>query len=420
MKKIKLRVSGNVAEITECPEIITSGTVGLPVEFAFDESWEDLNRLAVFRAGDMTLTVEEPAVVPWEVLETPNVWLKIGVYGVNADGTVVIPTLWANVCVIHTGANPDGESAAAPTLTVGQKLLSEVSGIAAGAAAAAAAVDSHISNGENPHGVTAEQIGAAPSGFGLGEASSVLTQWDSISANGFYRAHTDSPDGRYWYGLHCNEDGKHMTQIAFRRQVVAGKPAVWAIRQKNVDSGFEPWEYVNPPYKEGVEYLTIEQWGEKALYKKMENGIVYQRIDGQTEWQEVPSPKTIVDTYNPWDYADILTATFPTADFYWHKYLDGTAVVYFMAQFPTEYGSVSTDNPFTIRLPFPLKNAGISVENYVEDERSTVYCGANQEDMNGWGVTEFDVHILFENPDQDSLELDAIVDCVITITGRWK
>ena len=49
--------------------------------------------------------------------------LSVGVYGTNTDGTVVIPTIWANVCPIHVGVNPDGDPSTDPTLPIWQTMM---------------------------------------------------------------------------------------------------------------------------------------------------------------------------------------------------------------------------------------------------------------------------------------------------------
>lgn len=129
MDGIKIEVTGNIARIIERPARITAGTVGLPIEFSFDNQWEGLSKTAVFKAGCTEMIVENLEVettVPWEATANPNVWLSIGVYGVNADGSVAIPTIWANVCVISDGANPDGDVSTAPTLPVWQRLWNSI------------------------------------------------------------------------------------------------------------------------------------------------------------------------------------------------------------------------------------------------------------------------------------------------------
>ena len=126
MDGIKIEVTGNIARVIERPAKITSGTVGLPVEFTFDSQWDGLTKMAVFRAGNIVKDVVNPGegtTVPWEVLERPGLWLSIGVYGSNEDGTVVIPTIWANVCPIHIGVDPDGDPSVDPTIPIWQEML---------------------------------------------------------------------------------------------------------------------------------------------------------------------------------------------------------------------------------------------------------------------------------------------------------
>ena len=125
MDGIKIEVTGSVARVIERPSRITSGTVGLPIEFEFDNQWEYLRKLVVFQAGDVVKTVEVSGnenIVPWEVLVKPGVLLNIGVYGSKSDGSVVIPTTWANVCVIHLGVDPEGDPTTEPTPSMWQMM----------------------------------------------------------------------------------------------------------------------------------------------------------------------------------------------------------------------------------------------------------------------------------------------------------
>ena len=132
MDGIKIDVTGNIAKVTEKPRRITSGTIGLPVVFTFDDQWDGLSKKAVFRTGHFSIVCdlnEEENTVPWEVLVFPNMWLSIGVYGVNEVGTVSIPTIWVNVSVIQPGTVPDGASPAEPTPPVWQRIEDEVNRI---------------------------------------------------------------------------------------------------------------------------------------------------------------------------------------------------------------------------------------------------------------------------------------------------
>ena len=129
MDGIRIEVTGNIARVIEKPARITSGTVGLPVEFTFDSPWEGLSKVAVFRAGHFIKTEDNPeagVAVPWEVLTRPNVWLSIGVYGISSDGAIAIPTTWANVCVIHVGVSPDGDPSLDPSLPIWQEMKNDI------------------------------------------------------------------------------------------------------------------------------------------------------------------------------------------------------------------------------------------------------------------------------------------------------
>ena len=198
MEKIKFRVTGNQIEVLERPAVITAGTVGLEAEFTFDSQWDRLSKILVFKAGEKvvaTALAGNTHSVPWEVLEKPNQWLCVGVYGANGEGSVVIPTLWAKVAVIHTGTEPEGDPALEPSAPIWQEAvaLAELGASAeqelrAGVGSLAEELhladetrnlgdmfsellaldrsheymlNEHIDNRENPHNVTCEQIGAA-------------------------------------------------------------------------------------------------------------------------------------------------------------------------------------------------------------------------------------------------------------------
>ena len=129
MKPIKITVTGANARVTEKP-VITSGTVGLPVEFTFDEAWDGLGKTAVFRAGSRSYPVscvQSTAIVPWEVLEKGGVGLYIGVFGADEKGTVKIPTVWACADTIAAGTQIPETVPAEPTPNVYDQILTAAS-----------------------------------------------------------------------------------------------------------------------------------------------------------------------------------------------------------------------------------------------------------------------------------------------------
>ena len=99
-------------------EPVTSGSVNVyRAAFGFSEDWEGLVKTAVFRAGDVSVSVAlgvfGECSVPWEALQKPGLRLEAGVYGTRG-GEVVLPTVWADLGFIRAGAAP-GDDARPPT-----------------------------------------------------------------------------------------------------------------------------------------------------------------------------------------------------------------------------------------------------------------------------------------------------------------
>ena len=94
---------------------LTSGSVGREVQFQFSDDWAGLTKTAVFE----TRYCREPAnvpdsgtlTIPAAALAQSGVALIIGVLGRNAEGTVVVPTVYADCGTIQPGATtePKGE-----------------------------------------------------------------------------------------------------------------------------------------------------------------------------------------------------------------------------------------------------------------------------------------------------------------------
>lgn len=128
---------------------------------------------------------------------------------------------------------------------------------------------SHATATNNPHGVTIAQIGAAPAGYGLGGEVRKAAHCDECTESGFWSAHSGFPDG---------VDGSTHLGIAYRfngwiyqelRRL--GTDATYKlIRKKNEETGaWQPWEWENPPMEVGKEYRTTERWNGKAVYTQI-------------------------------------------------------------------------------------------------------------------------------------------------------
>ena len=106
--------------------------VGAEVEFLFSAEWEPLIKTAVFIAGSEKRVVLETewrdniCTIPHECLAEPDVHLSVGVYGTNTAGSLVIPTVYADLGMIWTGADPDGESGAAASPELWAQLLAQL------------------------------------------------------------------------------------------------------------------------------------------------------------------------------------------------------------------------------------------------------------------------------------------------------
>ncbi len=128
METIKISVTENEMTVVSCP-VVTAGMVGLTVEFQFDPVWEALEKTGVFRVNGKTrdvINIGNAVIVPWELLRAPGCRLYVGVWGSNEEGSVQIPTLWADLGVIQPGADPLKDENANPSLPIWQQLKNEV------------------------------------------------------------------------------------------------------------------------------------------------------------------------------------------------------------------------------------------------------------------------------------------------------
>ena len=116
----KIQVSGAIAH-TLYRKVIPAGIIGAQVEFEYAEDiWKGLHKTVVFR-GTVTKDVVTDAnivTIPHEVAENPMSLLSVGVYGVDADGNLAIPTIWADLGVVRESANPSGDTTTDPSLPV--------------------------------------------------------------------------------------------------------------------------------------------------------------------------------------------------------------------------------------------------------------------------------------------------------------
>lgn len=120
----KIQVSGTCAKtIYAIP--ITAGMIGGKVEILYtDPVWDGLQKTVVFHgAGTKDVVTQDKLVtIPAEVIAQDHVHLRVGVYGVNAESVLAIPTLWAELGTVQPGADPSGDPSTDDTLPVWAQL----------------------------------------------------------------------------------------------------------------------------------------------------------------------------------------------------------------------------------------------------------------------------------------------------------
>lgn len=141
------------------------------------------------------------------------------------------------------------------------------------------AINVHAGRRDNPHGIAAAQIGAAPAGFGLGTTAKLLTSADDLNTiwqSGWYHWRESAPknapvvmyDANYGRMFVDGTDANQFTQTVMSKYSPAkGK----SVTRDVVNGDTDGWEWVNPPMQVGVEYRTTERWQEKPVYTKLIN-----------------------------------------------------------------------------------------------------------------------------------------------------
>lgn len=127
MTTIHLTVRGADAQAA-VSGVLTGGMVGLPILFHFDSTWDGLSRTLVCRGGGRQVSITgvgTQATVPHEVLCAGST-LFLGVEGRNAEGTLVIPTVWVNCGVIQEGAVPNEVGSVDPAAPIWAQLQQQI------------------------------------------------------------------------------------------------------------------------------------------------------------------------------------------------------------------------------------------------------------------------------------------------------
>ena len=125
---------------------------------------------------------------------------------------------------------------------------------------------------------SASDIGAAPAGYGLGDATTEYTDLNNATSCGWFAFTKDNLNRPFDYGvvMVMNRYGNQVTQIAFNPNM-AGCGEM-CVRHFYSDT-WTLWEYINPPMNSGVEYRTTERFLGKPVYVRC---VVYGYIAAGT------------------------------------------------------------------------------------------------------------------------------------------
>ena len=109
----------------------------------------------------------------------------------------------------------------------------------------------------------------APAGYGLGTTAKLLTSddnLDGIRANGFYGWASSLPTNAPSMYMSMRVENDSYTGHVVQTLTGWNDSSNSQMRRIRTDSGWQQWEYVNPPMALGVEYRTTERYLGKPVY----------------------------------------------------------------------------------------------------------------------------------------------------------
>lgn len=133
MEIAKIKVNGVCAHAVyskPIPAGITGATIAL--EYT-DPQWEGLSKTVVFRGAQTkdVVNVGEVVTLPHEVVSQAGCAVRVGIYGVDGENNLIIPTLWAELGIVLPGTDPSGDVSTDPALPVWEQILALVGDIRA-------------------------------------------------------------------------------------------------------------------------------------------------------------------------------------------------------------------------------------------------------------------------------------------------
>lgn len=178
------------------------------------------------------------------------------------------------------------------------------------AAFAEKAPASHAEDKTNPHGVTVEQIGAAPAGFGFGDRmtyvnmesaeyssmtfedalGSILTTMPGYSC-AQVQFHVPIDNGGYHENTFVGKLWKYTpNDVTLEAINYSG----YSVIKRKTGGTWQPWEWVNPPMSVGVEYRTTERFDGETVYCKVVSYTNSVTIGNSSSVVDVEIPHDII------------------------------------------------------------------------------------------------------------------------------
>lgn len=101
---------------------IPAGAAGLTVAVEFaDPVWESLEKTVMFRGSCSRIATEFDGghvVIPWEVIETPGMYLHFGIWGTDPASDLQLPLIEVPIGLIESATDPEADPGSDPTLPI--------------------------------------------------------------------------------------------------------------------------------------------------------------------------------------------------------------------------------------------------------------------------------------------------------------
>lgn len=146
---------------------------------------------------------------------------------------------------------------------------------------------------------TLAEIGAAPSGYGLGTIAKGLSSSDDlnkITATGWYMWGGSLPANAPTSLVGCVMEVIARGATDAVQRVICQNDTRMSILYRIFNDTWSEWEWENPPLEMGVEYRTTKRYKGVAVYEKVDtNGNILWRAANETTWHLLASSSSVVN-----------------------------------------------------------------------------------------------------------------------------